>query len=172
MTSEICLASIPHTGTHFVLDLFRPHDFVDATFKDGPHAAHNTIYQGHLLDEAQISDALALGQRMPLVAPLRHPYWVEETWRRRSRDMSELVPAFYTLIERIEPEGFVFCIDGKDRQRELRRLAGYVGMDLCSAFPVVHSLSGTAKLERKDLSPSPEIERLVDDIAPFLSRYY
>lgn len=170
--TELCLSSIPHTGTHFTLDLFRRYDFIDAGLNDAPHSGHGTIYHGHMLKETQIGQALSLAEDMPLICPLRHPYWVEETWRRRSRNMGELVEGFHTLVNQFDPAGFVFAIDADDKQAQLRRLSAYVGFELESEFPVVHSLSGTTGLTRDQLDPSREIQQLVQDIEPFLSRYY
>jgi len=87
---RIVTISVPHTGTWFTIRLFtalrmRETGLNASVLEDG------VIYHGHMQKGTQIGQALNLSKQMPLVCPLRHPYRVEESWRREGWDISEMI---------------------------------------------------------------------------------
>ena len=121
-----------------------------------------------------ISEAFlpVLSMGLPIVCPLRHPYWVEETWKRHGKDIGQLVECFYTLIDRLVRYGdaHIFVIDSDDREAKIRGLSEFIGEDFETDWQVVASKQNTHSLRLEDLSPSDEIMRLAED--EFFQKFY
>jgi hypothetical protein len=126
-----------------------------------------------MVKPGQIQRALDLALEMPLIVPLRHPYRVEESWKRRGKSVAELVSCFDTLAEKFAPLRPCFMpVDSPRREEALQELSGELGVELSTDWAVVHGEAGTHSLALEDLSPSPPVVDLVARLAPLLSRFY
>ena len=168
---NVCLISVPHTGTWFTIRLFK------GMLEDGLNPARiedNTVYHGHMLKGGQVCAALRMAKDMPLVCPLRHPYRCEESWKRRKKDVSEMVECFRIYMDKFVPlNPYVMPVDSPRRDQCLRAMAAGLGMDLRADWGnVVNGKSGTHDLALSELSPSPAVVSLVKEMGPFLSRFY
>lgn len=169
---NIVLISVPHTGTWFTIRLFTAlrmaeNNLVPARIED------NTVYHGHMLKGTQIGAALRLAKDMPLVCPLRHPYRCEESWKRRQKDVSEMVECFRLYMEKFVPlNPYIMPVDSPRREQCLRAMAAGLGLPLQTDWPVVNGKADTHELDLPELSPSPSVVSLVEEMRPFLSRFY
>lgn len=168
---ELVLISIPHTGTSFTAGLFQDCGFRVAGLFERPGG--KTLYHGHMVKAGQTERALELASRMPLVVPLRHPYLVEEAWKRRGKSIGELIDCYRTLAERfmlLEP--YIMPVDSDRREEALRVMNDGLDLRLETDWRVVNGKHQTHALRREHLSPSYPIKRLVEEIQPFLDRWY
>lgn len=166
---NVVLSSIPHTGTWFTVRLFTERGFNEKGLFE--KAEGDTIFLGHMMKEGQIGRAVQLSDYMPLVIPMRHPFRVEESWKRRGLDVSELVSCFQTLIERFLPlEPYILPIDSPKREEALQALSEGVGIDLKTDWEVVHGIVGTHDLDLADCEPSEAISAIVQE--PFFAGLY
>lgn len=169
---NIVLISVPHTGTWFTIRLFtslglKENGLTPSTVED------NTVYHGHMLKGTQVGAALRFAKDMPLVCPLRHPYRVEESWRRRKKDVSDMIECFQLYMEKFVPlNPYVMPVDSPRREEYLRDMANGLGLSLQTDWPVINGKQDTHDVDLSELSPSPAVVGLVEDMRPFLSRYY
>lgn len=168
---EAVLMSVPHTGTNYTRRFFREKGWDAVALNDRPNPRRPTLYSAHIMKQTQIGPALKLAERMPLVCPMRHPYWVEESWKRRGKDIGLLIRCFHEMAEHFGHAHY-FIVDSPDREGELQRLSGHIGVQFKPDWTVVGSKQHTHDLPRDEISPSQDIERLVSDLASFLSRFY
>ena len=161
MTPELCLISVPHNGTNFVREIFVSQGWNDITLvgrKTGP-----TMYQGHCEKLTQTLAAIELSHRMPVIMPLRHPYRVEESWRRRNEDTDRMLSAYAHMLDYLRPCVTVWVpIDGDNQVRQFarQRLNEAAGKTLSIVWDrPVNSLHGTHALDISTLDPS---ERMRD----------
>src|SRR5215471_3684235 len=103
MRQEICLISVPHNGTQFLR-----HELVKAGWADSCLFAQRRIpkpqlYLGHCVKAGQTMQAVELSRRMPVIMPLRHPYRVEESWKRRGYEtQAELWQAYERMLTNLK----------------------------------------------------------------------
>lgn len=171
---EIVIASIPHTGTHFFIKLFQELGFGGLRRHGEPMpGVTDAFYTGHILTRDDIEAALRLGDTRPIVSPMRHPYLVEETWLRRGpRDMTELPKAFRTLAHRFS-HAHVVPLDAPGvREERFQGLCEAIGREIETDWAITHSLQKTAYMDPSQLTPSPEIRAVVDELAWFFEPMY
>ena len=168
---EIVILSVPHTGTNFCKRLFRDLGWEDVGLNERPRQK-NAFYTGHVLKQGQIDAGLELSKSRPLLVPFRHPFRVEESWRRHKRDMDDLIPAFKALMDQIVPKNPYFMpVDSCVRELSLKHLSDGIGVPLKTTWEVIGS-TGTAEMEFEDFSPSEGIRHLADEMKPLLDRWY
>lgn len=162
--------TVPYTGTNFVCELFRASGY-EVLGLTQRNSRPKYLRQCHLLKPTQTDAAAAHAGVMPVVIPLRHPFRVEESWKRKGLDVAEMIRAFKAIEERF----LRFCpyflpIDHNDREEYLDSLRA-IEPDLQTDWPVVESKSGTFGLDLDDLSPSREVEALVQEL-DYLRKLY
>jgi hypothetical protein len=112
VTPELCLISVPHNGTMFTREIFVTNGWHEQGLNGRPDQTP-TLYQGHCEKLTQVDMALDLGKRMPIVMPLRHPYRVEESWRRRGLEHDRMRQAYRNMLTVMHPHVDVWLpIDG------------------------------------------------------------
>lgn len=168
---NIVLCSVPHTGTWFTIRLFTAlrmaeNGLTPAVVED------NTVYHGHMLKGTQVHAALRLARDMPLVCPLRHPYRCEESWKRRKKDVSEMIECFRFYMDKFVPmTPYIMPVDSPRREQALRAMAAGLGLPLQTDWPVVNGKQNTHDVDLSELSPSPAVVSLVEEMQ-FLRRFY
>lgn len=159
MTPEICLISVPHNGTMFVREIFLTNGWTDTTLNgrvNGP-----TLFQGHCEKLTQTLAAIELSHRMPVIMPLRHPYRVEESWRRRGEDTNRMLYAYAHMLDYLGPCVTVWLpidADNQVRQRAREQLNDAAGKRLSIVWDrPVNSVHDTHSVDVTTLDPSDEI---------------
>jgi len=165
---DLCLISVPHTGTRWCMKVLtdaRP-KWHELNFNySGPRHQVPHLYHGHCTKGAQTGMCLErVRQGTPLIMPMRHPYRVEESWRRRERDISGLIPAYRNMLDELLPHVKVFLpVDGSPLHRGIaeRVLNELVGRALPYKWQVVENSQGaTYNLHLADAEPSDEIKEI------------
>lgn len=167
---KVVLISVPHTGTWFTIRLFKglnETNLVPSVIED------DTIYHGHMLKGTQVCAALRLAKMMPLVCPLRHPYRVEESWKRRGKDIAEMIECFRIYQDKFIPlDPYIMPVDSPYRGEALLKMSLGLDVPFVTDWPVVNGKKDTHDIPLEDLSPSQTVIELVQDMQPFLSRFY
>jgi hypothetical protein len=168
--AAVIVPTVPYTGTNFVAELFRGAGFEVLGLTQKP-CRDKYIRQCHLLKPTQSGAAALYARSMPVVIPLRHPFRVEESWKRKGLDVGEMIRAFEVIEEqflRFSP--YFLPIDHNEREDFLDSLRA-IDPDLHTDWPVIESKSGTFGLSLDELSPSREVETLVQE-TEYLRRFY
>jgi len=125
------------------------------------------LFQGHCVKEGQVERAIELSKRMPLIMPMRHPYRVEESWRRRNyegREETEMFDAFDHMLNTLLPHVSCFMpIDAEPLIRRMQelRLNEIAGVRLPYRWDVlVNSKEGTHNIKLDQLTPSDRIKEV------------
>lgn len=162
------IPTIQHTGTKLLAKLFG--DVHWASFYEDIGDRESALYLGHLTINS-VEAIKKLKHRM--IIPLRHPYLVAESWRRRNKPLDELADNFRLLVDEIDPYNPLYLpIDVENRQEYLDKINKELGLDLRTEWGVENSKKSTYNLSYKELSPGPVEKALVEDIKEFLKRFY
>lgn len=104
-----------------------------------------------------------------MVIPLRHPYVVAESWKRRGPyDLDDLYRRWELLINDFDPfDPFYVAIDTPLRDSQLKAIK-----DIETDWPIVNSEAFTWKLDYRHIEPDLLIESLVNKNKAFFSRFY
>ena len=173
MQKELVLLSVPHTGTNVLRRIFTDHGYEMRFVNDAPETEQN-YYFAHTTNLADVQRGLQLAKRMPIVCPMRHPFRVEESWRRRQKDLSHgFWDAWHHLRTMVIPAGcFVMPVDVPDRDEHLGRLGDLLGVRLTTDWPLCRSRAGTHDLPLSETNPSPEVRNMASELGWLLDRYY
>ncbi len=123
------------------------------------------LYHGHCTKGTQTGFALDWARKgLPVIMPMRHPYRVEESWRRRERDMAGLLPAYENMLDVLRPHvrcwlpvdaAPLVCAVAEDILNDI------VGRRLRYPWRVVeNSVGGTCNLQLADTEPSDAIKEI------------
>lgn len=138
MDRSILVASIPHTGTFFVLDSILK-DYKWQMFEVEPIPGckmHRHLFQ--LGDEDLLSTRV---KQCFTIVPLREYAKVEETWQRNGMNIEVLKQSWdklYTL-----KDVHFLKIDSPDRDTELKRLSQVLGHSLTTDWAISNSMNFT-----------------------------
>jgi hypothetical protein len=151
----ILVASVPHSGSRFVLKLL------------GKPAFFWHVYQGESLE--YITE---LGKFCPVVVPLRHPRAVAQSWVNRGKPIrthakhEAMCVMFRTLIDVVDKlKPLYLPVDVPNRDEYLSALKGVAGELHTNWEPVTDGLPQKALSEDDELAVS---ELLAD---PFFARF-
>jgi hypothetical protein len=109
----------------------------------------------------------------PLICPLRHPYLVEESWKRRGKEIAPMIEAFRLLYTYCIPRNpLIMAVDSVAREGCLKLLSAALDVELTTDWSPERSISGTYDLSFRDMNASDEVLELADEMAPLLSQYY
>jgi hypothetical protein len=166
----VIVPTVPYTGTNFVCELFRAAGFEILGLQQTP-SRPKYLRACHLLKPTQIVPACQLVRTMPAVIPLRHPYRVEESWRRKGLNVADMIRAFRAADECLtECKPYFLPIDHERREDYLDSLRA-IEPDLQTDWPVIESKSQTHSLRLGQLSPSREVVALVQEL-DYLRKLY
>ena len=160
---SIVIPSIQHTGTKFVASMFDGYCW--KSLNEDWH--ERSVFVGHI-SPGQINNVKTKMLQHRAIVPLRHPFLVAESWKRRGKSIAELVDNFRLLVNEVDPlNPFYIAIDGEDREEHLSYINSQLDLNLKTDWSVVNSVSGTYNLNYKDLEADPIIVDLVDEIEVF-----
>lgn len=149
------IASVPHSGTMLVADIFRQQGFNQRGFtkpEDG-----KTMHVGHVISSNAVRYVRELAQEHPLIVPLRHPALTERSWILRKKPVDQMIQAYKNLISLEDLDPVYIRIDTVNRDKDLQRASERLDMVLTTEWPVINSKQNTYHLSVKDLNPSKEI---------------
>jgi len=173
----LILASVPHTGSHFLIDLI---DYTvlpkDDMFSKAVERNQRFYRFWHVYGGESIECLLKFGKHAPVIAPLRHPMLVAQSWKNRGKPIVEhevhapMIKLFHNLIDLSRQVTMYFLpLDLPDRDQYLRRIETVAGRN----FKTQWSYYGPGPV-------SPQVELTEDDRAavrelmtdPFFERFY
>ena len=164
---HLALISVPHTGTRWSCKLFesqRPR-WRTVGLNTPPHKTPH-LFHGHCTKGTQTGFAVEWAKKgVPLIMPMRHPYRVEESWRRRDeRDMSGLFPAYENMLDVLLPHVSAWLpVDGSPLVRAIaeQKLNEIVGRTLVYNWQKpVNVVGKTNELTLADTEPSDRMREL------------
>lgn len=136
------IISIPRTGTHLLHHLLK---------MDYKHIGEGAIPHDDM------------------VIPLRHPYIVAESWKRRGpydlQDLYNRLEILITEFDSFNPQ--YVAIDTPQRYQQLRAIK-----KIRTDWPIINSLAGTWRLKRQKITPEPLMKEIVEKYADFWGRFY
>lgn len=163
---DLCLISVPHTGTRWCIELLteaRPKWHELGLNYHGRSHQFPHLYHGHCVKDGQTQMAIKWAKEgVPLIMPMRHPYRVEESWRRRGeRDKGGLVPAYQNMLTKLLPHVSVFLpVDASPLVRAVAetKMNELVGRTLSYRWhKVVNSKTTANEMKLREMEPSDEI---------------
>ena len=162
------IPTIQHTGTKFLAKLFG--DIHWASFIEDIGDREDVLYLGHLTANS-IGNIKRLNN--PILIPLRHPYLVAESWKRRGKPLTELSENFRLLVDELDPLNPLYLpIDVDNKQDYLDKINVELGLSLSTQWGIENSKKMTYNLSYRDLSPDKIMMDLVTDIEGFIKRFY
>lgn len=170
---NVCIMSVPHTGTTFTEELLRKNLRLHPT--DCQDRGENLIHREHTYNEDKIRLAIQLlnEQPMPLICPMRHPFVTEEAWKRRKYEVDRMVLAYRNLVKHFFPmKPLIMAVDSPKREECLEKLSEALKFDLKTDWKPERVVGKTHDLSWKDMTPSDEVKRLADEMGDFLGEYY
>ena len=167
---DVCLMSVPHTGTTFTEELLCDHGWCTGPLNEGTNG--RTVMRGHFNNESHTIQARPLAKRMPLIISLRHPYLVEESWKRRGKEIGPMVEAFGRMMGFMEYSPVIMAVDSANRDGCLRQLSDVVGVELKTDWTPKRSISDTSEMSWRDCNPSQSVVRAAYQMRGLLVRYY
>lgn len=163
----IIIPTVQHTGTHRIAKLF-PMGWTWAALNE--EVTGNILKVGHI-NENSIENIKNLVKYYPAIIPLRHPYRVEESWKRRGKCPGEMERHYRLLINELAPLNPSFiAIDTDQRQAQLDQVNEKLGLNLETNWDVLNSKQNTYNLPIKELTPSDAVKRLAEE--DFFKQYY
>jgi len=165
---SFAIPSIQHTGTKFVARMFKEYQW--KSLNEEWHEP--SIFVGHI-SNGMLPHVKSKLEQYQAVIPLRHPFLVAESWKRRGKPLPELVNNFRLLVNEVDKfEPCYLAIDSDDREEQLKFINLRLNLDLKTDWSVVNSVSGTYDLNRLYVKPEKIILELVDEIGDFLNQFY
>lgn len=127
----ILIASIAHSGTHFVGEL------LDYPYQNESRCGEQFARSMHTYPDGLGLLHEAVKQQAIVVAPLRHPWAIAQSWANRGKRISRhpsqptLVDVMRCMIDDVAPHVTAWLpLDVPDRDVYLRTLSVIVGKDL------------------------------------------
>lgn len=165
----IVVASCPHSGSHFVVDLL---GYPLRSEARGNERCQNLyhVYPGESLEI--IKRHVDAGDT--LVSPMRHPMAVAQSWANRGKPIAEhpvhqpMIELFRNLIDIVDKWGVTYLpLDVPDRDRWLKRLGERIGAELKTDWrPKSHHDIRPATLHHDDIAA---VDELLTD--PFFGQF-
>lgn len=174
----IVVASVPHTGTHFVLDLLKKAGFEpqkkSSDFRDG------TFCHMHSMGTRDALEKLALHRERgdTFVSPLRHPMKCAETWAKRRKQIlparkegrnTTMIEAWHNFIVQFLPlKPILLPVDAPDRENWLVHFCEALGCKVETDWTPVFTS------HREPRALDPEERQAVDELIrhPFIAGVY
>jgi hypothetical protein len=164
MTPEICLISVPHTGTMFVREIFVQNGWHEQGLNGRPNPTP-TMFVGHCEKPTQVGMAQELGRRMPIVMPMRHPYRVEESWRRRGHtEIVRLYRCYYQMLLILAERTQLWIpVDGRPLCKHIahKQLNDVAGKEMKVDWDtLVNAEKNTHDIDLSELTPSKDMREI------------
>lgn len=171
MSDIIIIPTVPHTGTMLTVGLFTDLGYAECGVMDGL-TPDKAIRMCHIVKDGQYERALRFIKRgRPAVVPIRHPYLVWESWKRRGEPIKDMITAYKRLPELHDLGAYFLPIDG-DRDKYLKSIKDALNLPITTSWPIVNGKQSTHAMKYTEVQPDDEIKSLVDDMQDFLSLFY
>jgi len=168
---KILIPTVPHSGTHLIHDMFAQAGFESSPIQN-KHTG-NTVTTTHIDRDERLNRVLSMMNEYQAVTPIRHPYLVEESWRRREQPLEPLYASLRRLPALYEAGALVVPVDSPQRDKYIKRINKSLGINLKPDWKtVVNGFHNTHNLTYKDVKPSDEIKALTRELSYFLSNFY
>ena len=157
----VVVASVHHTGTHFVVDeLFKGWRHYAMSYGNIKGPIGDGVTRIHI-DKDQSIYLPRWMEHQPLVVPMRHPASVVESWLARDKPIEPLLPQWEMLKTMVDPARPIYLpLDVPDRDRWLGELNGKLGLKLQTDWPVIMSCGKSAVLS--DVHRAAVVEVMAD----------
>jgi len=175
--TNLVLCTVPHTGTQWCVRLLADQGWheLGLNYSGNSHKFPH-LYHGHCMKGSQLTFAIERAKRgTPVIMPMRHPYRVQESWRRRDeRNMGGLIPTYRNMLEELLPYVRVWLpIDGRpiDQAIAERQLDELTGRTLTYRWhKVVNSKGNTWDMSLAKAEPTEEIREIRSH--PVFTQFY
>ena len=176
MVVALLVPSVRHTGTWFTIQLFMRQGWKQ-THPDLYPMGPETVYHAHVERERDVDTMVKLAGCEPMVIPFRHPFRVEESWRRREKHCihnEQMLFSYRMLIDKILPlNPLIMPVDADiNRDEALEALSAKTGVELTTDWLPINSKKQSHGLPFADLTPSPEIISITKELEPVLKHWY
>lgn len=166
---EVAIATVPFTGTNFTAKIFTDRGYYRANYDEPVEG--DVVRVAHCIKPGTVDAAQRLVQDgIPLILTCRHPYRVEESWRRQGRNTRDLIAAFENLIRLSGLTDFFLCVDYDGKREQLAHISESIGIPLDTKWCVINSKSDTHEMTR--FMPSQEMFDFAVKHSGFFGRWY
>jgi len=169
----IACPTVPHTGSYFVVKhLFK--GFEHVLFNQEPKE-ENVIYFDHMFPHKRESIE-GVCEKHPVIIPIRHPKVCALSWERRNRELDDMCQMFREMVnvyDKYNP--FYIPLDTDLRDDALNSINKELMLKLTTQWKPVHSKREGSKSRFTDsieLKEGKLVEELIEEIQPFLDRFY
>ena len=150
------IISIQHSGTKLLVRKFQCDELALRDETEGLHVGHISTGQWpHII--SRIKD--------PTIIPMRHPHLVWESWRRRGKNINELIENYHLLIDLDQYQPFYVNIDLPIRDWQIDKINTELNLTLAKEWPIINSVCGTYNIDPYTLNPPTSIKEMAQ-------RYY
>lgn len=158
--NHVALATVPHTGTHLMRELFRAVGYRQVALNEKEDRI--SIRIGHI-SPGQMPHIRENARHYPLIVTLRHPFVTAEAWSRRGKSIGEMIESYRLLFDEVaDLADFIVPIDTPGRDEALSKLNSGLGLSLTHDWIPKGVVANTHSLNWKDLDPLPEVRELAD----------
>ena len=170
--TQVVVISVPHTGTNFTTKLFKDQGYQDCSLCQLVEG--KAVYQGHVSHLSERTLAKQKARSMPLILPFRHPFRVEESWKRRRKPVTDMVTQFRDYLREFTPlSHFLLPVDSPKREKAIAALNAGLSLALTPDWDhIARGVSGTHDLKLEDCRPSQEVQELAREMKPLLEEWY
>lgn len=168
----IVIPTVPHTGTMFAVRLFTDLGYNQIGLND-PQNREKVVRSGHIVRDGQYQAAVRhIKGGDPAVVPLRHPYLVAESWKRRDKPIDDMKIAYRRLPELQALGAYFLPMDIDGRESYLEVLKAGTGLPVTTKWPVINSYHSTAGLRYTDVTPDADMLAFSAEMGGFLEQFY
>ena len=156
----------------FVVNLLTPLGYRQTGLKD-PQTREKAVRNGHIVTDSQfrlVVEYMKGGD--PAIVPLRHPYLVAESWKRRGKPLEDMKTA-YRRLPILGALGAYFLpmdVDGRDSYLEAIKTG--LGLPVSTKWPVINSYHATSGLRHTDITPDRDMLAFYSEMGEFLKQFY
>jgi hypothetical protein len=168
----VVLLSVPYTGTNFCNQIFAKAGYEVLGLHERA-GRDKFLRSAHCVKDTQVDAGMMLVRaHYPLVVPLRHPYRVAESFKRKGLALTDMIRGFRNVMDRLAHYNpYYMPVDSPCREECLEDLRA-IDPALSTDWKVVYSQSGTFGLDLNEIEPDPEVVKLALEMAPILDRFY
>lgn len=135
----VAAPTVEHSGTHFLIDLFRGFLHRHPTGNVAPGV--NTLVQCHFGQAKHWGafERIMVDFEPPLVIPVRRLHAIVLSWESRQKRLTALDRELSLMTDMVERQPYWLPIDAPDREDWLAEINDGLGLNLHTEWPVVGS---------------------------------
>jgi len=169
----VACPTVPHTGSYFIVKhLFEGYEQV---LFNQQHTQEDAIYFDHMFPHKRASIE-AICDQYPVIIPLRHPKVCALSWERRNKELGDMCQMFRELTniyDKYDP--FYIPLDTELRKSALNSINDELVVKLTTDWRPIHSKregSSVRFTDNIELKEGELVDELIEEIKPFLDRFY